>query len=204
MPNSTITINIGRFLFENRGFTPIPFWIAILIASFTTNAEHSHLFNSIVGVILVIVGEAIRMACVKYARSITRTRNMKTGNRLIKEGLFRYSRNPIYVGNFLIGAGITFQSCVIVALPVYIVLYVLQYFPIVAFEEALLENKFGSEYLDYKNRVHRWIGYKKSPPVNVKDSDCEIFIFRRVLKSESSTLIALVVLSIVMQIHYFI
>lgn len=78
-------------------------------------------------------------------------------NALYTGGIFKITRNPIYLG-FLVA-----QVVVAVKLNN---LYVVLLLPLVCWllvkwaikpEEAYLEKLFGSEYLDYKNKVRRWL-----------------------------------------------
>ena len=76
---------------------------------------------------------------------------------LVTTGIHAWSRNPIYVGMFLLyaGIGIAVRSpwVLILALPLVIILR----YGVVAREEAYLERRFGDAYRDYKARVRRWL-----------------------------------------------
>ena len=77
--------------------------------------------------------------------------------RLVTEGPFRYSRNPIYCGMTaaLIGLGLLMGTAApFIVVPAF-VLIIDRCF--VRPEEAVLETTFGDEYRDYKTRVRRWI-----------------------------------------------
>lgn len=74
-----------------------------------------------------------------------------SGNVLFTDGPYKFTRHPYYVGAILAGIGIYLQLnylLVILMLPViFFVLYIIKR------EDKFLENKFGSVYLDYKNKV---------------------------------------------------
>ena len=75
---------------------------------------------------------------------------------LVTTGPYRFIRNPMYVGlGFLyVGLALWFQIVwALVLLPVAI--GIIRY-RVIAPEEKYLEQKFGTEYLDYKARVPRW------------------------------------------------
>jgi len=77
--------------------------------------------------------------------------------KLVTSGLFRFSRNPNYLGMAiaLLGEAIFFGSLVSFVIPVaFVILINRTNIPI---EERNLEKKFGKRYLDYKKRVRRWI-----------------------------------------------
>lgn len=76
---------------------------------------------------------------------------------LITEGIFSKTRNPMYIGMFLLltGVGICFMNIISILVPFGFLLVVrLLHIPN---EESLLERTFGKDYLSYKNKVRRWI-----------------------------------------------
>jgi len=76
---------------------------------------------------------------------------------LVTTGLYRFTRNPMYVGLLVIlfGYAIWLGSLTpFVLLPLF---YGLITNMQIKAEERILEEKFGQEYLDYKNRVRRWL-----------------------------------------------
>ena len=81
----------------------------------------------------------------------------KPTTKVVSEGPFRVTRNPIYAGMFLghIGLAIAFDSLwlLVTLLPFYLVIR----YGVVAREEAYLERKFGKDYLNYKSKVRRWL-----------------------------------------------
>ena len=78
-------------------------------------------------------------------------------NKLVVQGMYRFTRNPMYLGMliWLIGWGIYLGSLSpLIMLPVFVwVLTVQQIVP----EEQVLTEKFGADYLAYKQRVRRWL-----------------------------------------------
>jgi protein-S-isoprenylcysteine O-methyltransferase Ste14 len=82
---------------------------------------------------------------------------IKPASSLQTNGIYRISRNPMYVGLAAMYLGI---SCLIgnwwniILFP--ILLLVIQEY-IIKREEKYLERAFGQKYLDYKNRVRRWL-----------------------------------------------
>jgi len=79
----------------------------------------------------------------------------------VTKGVYRISRNPIYLGMFLIfiGTGIACASWVFLLLTM--VLIMLIHISVVSEERWCLE-KYGDEYREYMNRTPRWIGTPKS------------------------------------------
>lgn len=149
---------IGAVLFRHRGWLPVPFLFIPLIFPGRASA-----WNWIVGFVLIAIGEAIRLAGVAAAGTVTRRRS-RTVQRLVTYGIFSWMRNPLYVGNFLIWMGFTVISGVLWFIPVAIVLFAIEYTLIVRYEEGVLESIFGAEYLQYKARTPRWLPHPPSAP----------------------------------------
>ncbi|MEE9327760.1 MAG: isoprenylcysteine carboxylmethyltransferase family protein [Cocleimonas sp.] len=81
----------------------------------------------------------------------------KKSTTLVTSGLYKYTRNPMYVGLLIIltGYGVWLGSVApFLLLPVfYWLITIMQIKP----EESILEEKFGQDYLEYKNKVRRWL-----------------------------------------------
>jgi len=78
-------------------------------------------------------------------------------SKVVTSGLYAYSRNPIYVGWFLLIAGIGFRNANLLVLVIAVTMVLLLYRAVILEEEAYLEKKFGEEYLRYKKSVRRWL-----------------------------------------------
>ena len=141
---------IGAVLFRHRGWLPVPFLLVPLLAHGVMEP-----MNWIVGFVLIVLGEAIRLSGVAAAGTVTRRRS-RTVQRLVTYGIFAWMRNPLYVGNFLIWMGFTVISGVLWFIPVAVLLFAIEYTLIVRYEEGVLESIFGEEYLRYKARTPRW------------------------------------------------
>jgi protein-S-isoprenylcysteine O-methyltransferase Ste14 len=148
----TPAARLGARLFRNRSWLPVPFLLVPLLASGTPSRD-----TWIIGGVLVLLGELVRVAGVAAAGTVTRRRSREV-QRLVTYGAFAWCRNPLYVGNFLAWMGFTVISGVLWFLPVAALLFAVEYSLIVRYEEGVLESIFGAEYLAYKGRTPRWIG----------------------------------------------
>lgn len=76
---------------------------------------------------------------------------------LVTSGIYRLSRNPMYLGiaGLLSGFGLWLGNP-LAALPIAGFVALINRWQIIP-EEAALERIFGAEYVDYKNRVGRWL-----------------------------------------------
>lgn len=147
----TRSARIGALLFRNRSWLPVLFIGVPLLVPGRMSAG-----AWIVGAIVVVAGEWVRLAGVAAAGTVTRRRS-RAVQRLVTYGVFGWVRNPLYVGNFLIWMGFTIISGVYWFLPLAIVIFAIEYSLIVRYEEGVLESIFGDEYLAYKHRTPRWI-----------------------------------------------
>ncbi len=76
---------------------------------------------------------------------------------LVTAGIYRFTRNPIYLGFLLMVIGFPLNSGVIwglVLAPLYVMTMARL---IIEKEEAYLERKFGKTYVSYTSRVRRWL-----------------------------------------------
>ena len=118
--------------------------------------------NWILGFVLIVLGEAIRLAGVAAAGTVTRRRS-RTVQRLVTYGIFAWMRNPLYVGNFLIWIGFTVISGVLWFIPVAVLLFAIEYTLIVRYEEGVLESIFGGS-ISPTRRVRRAGSQVRPPP----------------------------------------
>ena len=77
------------------------------------------------------------------------------------EGLYRISRNPIYLSTFLIDIGIGIACASWIYLLYAMIEIILQHMTLGAEERWCLE-KYGDAYREYMNRTPKWIGIPKS------------------------------------------
>ena len=113
---------------------------------------------SVVGATVVGAGCGILIAgWVQFYRAKTSVLHNRPSSFVIQSGLYRFSRNPIYVAALLlqVGIGVMMDNLwVVVLVPVTKVM--LDRF-VIAGEEAYLEGAFGEVYVAYKKGVRRWV-----------------------------------------------
>ena len=108
-----------------------------------------------IGVGLVI--EAIAVGAFFRAKTTVNPLAPRKSAALVTDGLYRFSRNPMYLGMLILLAGVAVWIGHLLA-PVFLIFFVilineLQIKP----EEAALEERFGDAYRAYKSRVRRWL-----------------------------------------------
>jgi protein-S-isoprenylcysteine O-methyltransferase Ste14 len=76
---------------------------------------------------------------------------------LVTDGIFRYSRNPMYLGLVLALLGVwTLWGSLSPLVAVIVFILIIDRWQI-PHEEKMLKDKFGSEYENYKLKVRRWV-----------------------------------------------
>jgi protein-S-isoprenylcysteine O-methyltransferase Ste14 len=80
----------------------------------------------------------------------------KENTRLQTHGLFRLSRNPMYVGMYatIIASALYTLNPIVIPLGAFVIAV---HHRIVFAEEKHMENRFGREYVEYRSRVRRYI-----------------------------------------------
>ena len=121
---------------------------------------HPHLHNTLALIFLIIGFVIIFSATKEFKKSDTTVNPMKpeTSTSLVTSGIFKYTRNPMYLGltSILLASCFYFSSLlgIIVYVPLFILyITVFQIIP----EEETMKGLFNDEYLDYCSKVRRWI-----------------------------------------------
>ena len=107
---------------------------------------------------LILSGLALATAGIRnFSRAATPVPTYKPVRALVTTGIHGRTRNPIYLGMFLVygGIGIAAPSpwTLLLTLPLAITIR----YGVIAREEAYLERRFGDAYRAYKGRVGRWL-----------------------------------------------
>jgi len=112
----------------------------------------------IVGCIFVLIsGYFAASAFVVLIKNKTSFDTSKSTTKIVTDGSFRFSRNPLYLSLLLLLFGIAvlmFSIWLFFTIPI---LYILFLFKAVKPEESYLSQKFGEEYLEYSAKVRRWV-----------------------------------------------
>ena len=102
--------------------------------------------------ILVASGPAL-----SFARAKTTVRPFHDSSTLVRTGLYRYTRNPMYVGMVcvLLGVAALTGSLTPFIMPVLFVPVLNS--RVIRHEESMLEERFGDEYREMLRSVPRWL-----------------------------------------------
>ena len=137
---------IVEVLYKKRVFLGFVFGILFILFS-----RPSSIFALILGFLIAIVGESLRLVASGY---IIKTDELST------EGPYSLVRHPLYFGSFVMGLGLCLSIfsvhhivSAIFFLIAYLVLFFGVYIPVLKKEEQVLTEKYGQKYLDYMAKV---------------------------------------------------
>ena len=112
----------------------------------------------IVGIIPLVAGVWLfSSARTTFQRHQTALMPWTPSARLVQDGPYRFSRNPIYLAFFSLYLGVAFvfdSGYILIMLVVVFVLFDRMQVPR---EERYLQEKFGDEFRQYKEKVRRWV-----------------------------------------------
>ncbi len=112
----------------------------------------------LIGLLPLILGLGVALWGVRlFAKVGTNIVPFTESTALVTDGAFAYSRNPMYLGMVLVLLGVAFlldrASPWLVLVPFILVIRL----KFIQFEEPLMEQTFGEDYVTYKSSVRRWL-----------------------------------------------
>lgn len=113
---------------------------------------------NLAGMLLILPGLGFTIEGVRLIRrAATTLHTFKQPLKLITEGPYRYTRNPIYLGLLLCLIGLWLILGTLSPLFCVATFFVVSNNWYIPFEEKMLATRFGTTYLSYQSRVRRWI-----------------------------------------------
>ncbi|WP_437742050.1 isoprenylcysteine carboxylmethyltransferase family protein [Sorangium sp. So ce1504] len=104
-----------------------------------------------IGVVMAVAARA------QFARAATEINTFAEPTRLVTGGLFRWSRNPMYLGMGLAAAGMAALSGAATSFLLAAVFVAIVDRWYIAFEERRLRARFGAAYETYARSTRRWV-----------------------------------------------
>ena len=149
---------ISRALFYASKYSILVLWGAMVIQSWGINISFAGVPRSLqlMALLFWIVGfTLLYLGRFKLGDSF-RLGTPKEDTGLKVDGLFRLSRNPMYVGMYatIVASALYTLNPIVVLLGVFVIVI---HHTIVLAEEEHMQKVFGRKYLDYCNRVRRYI-----------------------------------------------
>jgi protein-S-isoprenylcysteine O-methyltransferase Ste14 len=153
-----LAVRIGRVFFKARNYGGLPLFL-VMLGVFYWEYENDALTWPL-GIALILAGESMRIWAMRHIGRSARTRKDKA-RKLVTSGPYAHTRNPLYVGNHLTLAGFCVLSELLWFLPVALGLTFVFYSCIVIYEEELLKQRFGEEFLEYMSGTPRWMSLRQ-------------------------------------------
>jgi protein-S-isoprenylcysteine O-methyltransferase Ste14 len=109
------------------------------------------------GMLIVLALIVMAVAVVQMLARRTTIMPHQSPSRIVSGGIFRFSRNPIYLADAVLLTGLYIYWGALIALPLVAVFMVVIKRRFIVPEEHLMLRKFGTEYRAYAARTRRWL-----------------------------------------------
>jgi protein-S-isoprenylcysteine O-methyltransferase Ste14 len=111
-----------------------------------------------IGLALTFIGFLLGVgALIEFRKARTKLDSHNSVKNLVVSGVYRFTRNPIYLGFLfmVIGFPLTYGYYWGIVIAPFFVIIINQF--VIKKEEAYLEKKFKEQYTNYQSRVRRWL-----------------------------------------------
>lgn len=139
-----------------------PVWLAVFVGIAVVQSIHLPLwplgsFGAMLGARLIVAGLAVfALALVQFRRHRTTVLPREEPQAMIRTGIYALSRNPIYLADAMILAGVALwrDAASLLLVPLFMAVIRVRF---IAGEEAVMRKRFGTTYEAYAADVRRWL-----------------------------------------------
>lgn len=113
---------------------------------------------NLIGAVPIVIGIVITLAGSNMFKAADTTEmTFDEPSTLVTSGIYKISRNPVYLGFALmiVGVGIMLGSAISFVVAIAFIITTDRWY--ISYEEKMLKEKFGKDYLIYKSKVRRWM-----------------------------------------------
>ncbi|MFH1276983.1 MAG: methyltransferase [Candidatus Eisenbacteria bacterium] len=181
---------LGRFFYRYRSYTPLPLVAVVLAFSRPTPLSLA------AGLALAGAGEGLRLAALRHIGGASRTRRLGDEG-LVTGGPYGWTRNPLYAGNLLLSGGLAIATGLAWFPPLLLLLFAIQYGPIIISEEEELHRRHPEAYGAYAARAPRF--FPRPPERSARPPR---WSWREAARIERSTLLTVAFLTLALLLHY--
>lgn len=191
----------GNRLFRWRSYLPLLMIALYVVAMWEQGyTPPGGGFDTVWGLVCLAVGlSGLLVRAVTIGRAPRGTSGRNTDEQIAETlnttGIYSVVRHPLYLGNFLMGLGLSLYAHVWWLVLIYILIFWLYYERIMFAEEAFLRRKFGEAYLEWSKTTPAFIprlrGWRESPLP---------FSMRNVLKREYNGFFALILTLVILHV----
>ena len=144
IPPPIVTLTFGLMIYFSRNIFP----------------DINNIIFYILSLFFIILGPFILISAVRSFKAEQTTINpinINNASSLVISGVFKYSRNPMYLGMVFILLALSFRFNLIggILFTSIFIMYITK-FQIIP-EEAAMKSIFGEDFNKYKNKTRRWI-----------------------------------------------
>ena len=144
IPPPIVTLAFGLMIYFSRNIFP----------------DINNIIFYILSLFLIILGPFILISAVRSFKAEQTTINpinINNASSLVISGVFKYSRNPMYLGMVFILLALSFRFNLVggILFTSIFIMYITK-FQIIP-EEAAMKSIFGEDFNKYKNKTRRWI-----------------------------------------------
>ena len=144
IPPPIVTLAFGLMIYFSRNIFP----------------DINNIIFYILSLFFIILGPFILISAVRSFKAEQTTINpinINNASSLVISGVFKYSRNPIYLGMVFILLALSFRFNLVggILFTSIFIMYITK-FQIIP-EEAAMKSIFGEDFNKYKNKTRRWI-----------------------------------------------
>lgn len=146
-----------------KSFIPPKLYLLGQIASVSTHFIffRHEIFNfswNLLGIIPLICGLWLAVSAKRvFAHAGTEINTFNSPTRLVQGHVYRFTRNPMYLGMLisLFGTPFLFSNPYLLFFP--FLFYMVSSLWYIPFEEKMLKKEFTDEYIQYSQKVRRWV-----------------------------------------------
>jgi protein-S-isoprenylcysteine O-methyltransferase Ste14 len=146
---------------------------------------HPTMTSFFIGLVFMALGEFIRFisagTLIKF-EGVTRN------------GIYAFTRNPLYLGSFLLGIGACIMGRDILFLALFFILFPVLYFKVIKEEETYLTRRYGEDYLNYLKEVPRFLPHHFSLREILRETSPFLAVKNRELITLSGLIAILVIM----------
>ncbi len=111
---------------------------------------------NLIGIFFLVLGFYLISKSYYLFKEYNTPENFNKSTHLVQTNLYKYSRNPMYLGAVVFFVGLSFILGNVISFVVPIFFFIIINFMFIPYEEDKMVNTFGDEYLSYKKKVKCW------------------------------------------------
>jgi protein-S-isoprenylcysteine O-methyltransferase Ste14 len=116
------------------------------------------LIGTVAGLLLISFGILLLIIAIGlFLARKTTVMPTRAPDKLVTEGIYRITRNPMYLGMLLILSGFPLMMDTIIGLICPVIFFFLMDRTVIPREEKVVESVFSKAFLEYKSHTRRWI-----------------------------------------------